>query len=115
MEIKTYLSCNFCSVVGRETSHKISGKKGILAASFLQALCCNVVKLGGIILGGDCSFLSTLYKPKQVFPVVFDEVEVCVPEELFEGYIERVFRVLSKFVLIKADYLVLNGGVIVVI
>ena len=73
------------------------------------------MKLSSIILRGDYSFLSTLHKPKQVFPVVFDEVEVCVPKELFEGYIERVFRVLSKFVLIEADYLVSNGGVIVVI
>ena len=73
------------------------------------------MKLGGIILRGDYSFLSTLYKPKQVFPIIFNKVEVYVPKELFKGYIERVFRVLSKFVLIKANYLVSNGGVIVVI
>ena len=73
------------------------------------------MKLGSIILRGDCFFLSTLYKPKQVFPVVFNKVEVCIPKELFKGYIERVFRVLSKFVLIKANYLVSNSRVIVVI
>ena len=74
-----------------------------------------MVKLSGVIFRGNYSFLSTLYKSKQVFPVVFNKVEVCVPKELFKGYIERVFRVLSKFILIKANYLVSNGGVTVVI
>ena len=74
-----------------------------------------MVKLGNIILGGNCSFLSTLYKPKQVFPIIFNKVEVYIPKELFKGYIKRIFKVLSKFILIKANYLVSNGGVIVVI
>ena len=73
------------------------------------------MKLGSIILGGDYSFLFTLYKPKQVFPVIFNKVEVYILKELFKGYIKYIFKVLSKFVLIKTNYLVSNGGVIVVI
>ena len=74
-----------------------------------------MVKLSSVIFRGDYSFLSTLHKSKQVFPVIFNKIEVCIPKELFKGYIERVFRVLSKFILIKANYLVSNSGVIVII
>ena len=74
-----------------------------------------MVKLSGVIFRGNYSFFFTLYKSKQVFPVIFNKVEVCIPKELFKGYIERIFRVLSKFILIKANYLVSNSGVTVVI